>query len=514
MRESVKRAGYIVLSILASIFTVKTGWLLAQIATGLKEGIAPSIFPRTLPLLFSGVLYIDRFAAVFGVILAAVLLITFLQGSSRALKNGLLVGVVVCGVLSAATPLTLVGWLVIALVCSVKNVVPKEWLCFLASMTAIMLSILLLSGGAFLADMTIVASVSSQLPSSMILLALLLLFGGSLWSIRHLEGAYLLIPVYVVLRLCLFFLGSAPALLLTMVSIVATLLALHEARTVRAHTIARSSVYILFMSVPLTMIAVQMQNITAVQCFLFGGLAVAAAGIVADVSVIWPTVFGSWAKRTSIFMRSALPGTFMGMGAILLLGGFFSLGQAVGTIERLYLTLLAIFTLLTFMFMGRKLMMQEVRLSSLAFSGIVQSLLLLAGGVFFAQMLALLGTTIGGDIPDAKIDFVFGATTFSFTPWILCVGGLLIVVLCGVMKKYKPLLWEYFARPIRAGLSWIDAHYRVPQTIRTLRTSVTNSIDTLDASLRSWEDRSLRMNGKESALLLILLFVVTFIVLF
>ena len=500
---------------LASLGVVWTGWQSALIAGGLREGVAPHILPQTLPLLFSGALYFDRFAGVFGVILSIMLLLTFAEGSRGALKKGLIAGIFVLGIVTSSTPMTLVAWLVVTTVFYVAHVAQRERRGFVVSMMAIALSILLLSGGAFLADMTIVSTVSSQLPAASVFLALVLLFGGSLWSTRSLEGAYALIPVYITLRLCLFFLGSAPTLLLTIVAVVAMLAAMHFARSTEAHAPARASTYMLFMAVPLTMISVEMRVIDAVQCFLFGGLAIAISGIVSGISMAWPTRMRMGANVLARFVQSALPGTFMGMGVLLLFAGFISLAQFTGPIETAYLILLALLTFCTVLLMTRSLFAREVRTIPWNISGILQTLVLLAGGIFFAQILAYLGTTIGGDVPDSRIAIVLGAKTLSFIPWILFVVSAVFVAAFLVLKRYQLAIWDHLIRFVHRFFARIDYWFGHPaRYISSLWAYGAKSVTWLDMSVANLEHRSASMTLQERGLLIIALFILTIIVLF
>lgn len=512
--EGVQRGIRIAFLTLASLGVLWIGWQSALIAGGLREGVIPQFLPQTLPLLFSGVLYIDRFAAVFGVILSAFLLLVFTEGSRGALKTGILSGVFVLGILAASTPLTLVAWLTAITVYYVTHVAQAERRGFVVSMTAMSLSILLLSGGAFLADMTVVSSVSAQLSEGSVFLALALLFGGALWSVRSLTGAYVLIPVYITLRLCLFFLGGASVLLLSVVSVLAALAALYAARTARAHAFLRSSTFLLFMSVPLTMLAVQVQVIDAVQCFLFGGLAIVAAGMIGGFSAVWPVRVQREVNILLRFLQSALPGTFMGTGALLLFMGFVSLGQLAGPAESLYLLLLAVITFCTLLFLSKMLFTQTVRTGSFPLSGVIQAALLVGGAVFFAHMLTYLGTTIGGDVPDAVVEVVLGANTFSFTPWILFVGSAVLILLLMLVKRYQPKIWDRVSHVVHVCFTWLDAHV-VPHKLISLFVMYNGKGRAwLTTSAAALDDRSVRMGYKERALLLFALFIVTLIVLF
>lgn len=512
--NSVQRGIRVVLLALASLGVLWTGWQSALIAGGLREGVAPQFLPHTLPLLFSGALYIDRFAALFGVILSAALLLIFTEGSRGALKTGIFSGIFVLGIFAASTPLTLVAWLTAVTVYYVRHVAQAERRGFVVSMSAMSLSVLLLSGGAFLADMTIVSSVSAQLSKGSVFLALTLLFGGALWSVRSLGGVYVLIPAYITLRLCLFFLGGASVFLLTVVSIVAALAALYVARSAGTHALLRSSTFLLFMCVPLTMLAVQVQVIDAVQCFLFGGLTIATAGIIGGFSAVWPARIQQEANILLRFLQSALPGTFLGIGALLLFTGFVSLGQLAGPVESLYLFLLAVITFCTFLFLSRMLFTQTVRTGSFPISGAIQTILLVGGSIFFAQMLTYLGTTIGGSLPDTRVEIVLGANTFSFTPWILFVGSAVLVLLFMLMKRYQPTAWNRMSRIVHVCFTWLDAHL-VPKKFVSLFT-VYNAKGSawLTTSAATLEDRSLRMTLKERGLLILGLFIVTLIVLF
>ena len=512
--DRTKRVARGVLLGLASLGVLWTGWQSTLLAGGLREGVAPQFLPHTLPLLFSGVLYLDRFAGVFGVILSAILLLTFLEGSRSAFKKGLFAGIFVLGVIASSTPLTLVAWLVATTVFCVKHVAQSERRGFVVSMMAIVLSVLLLSGGAFLADMAIVSTVSSQLPAASIFLSLILLFGGALWSIRSLEGAYVLIPIYITLRLCLFFLGSAPALLLTVVAVIAALAAMYTARSTAAYAPARASVYLLFMAVPLTMIAVEMQVIDAVQCFLFGGLAVATAGILGGIPTVWPTRVRMGAHMLSRFVRSVLPGTFMGTGALLLFAGFISLAQFTGPVEIVYLAFLALLTFCTFLFLTRSLFAHEIRVAPWNLSGVVQAIVLLGGGIFFAQILAYLGTTIGGNAPDSKIAIVFGATTLSFTPWILFVASAVLVAACMLVKKYQVALWDRVVLLTRRLFTHLDRWSVYPKYVSSFFAHGVRGRSWLDASAMSLEQRAAHMTLKERGVLMVALFIVTIIVLF
>lgn len=499
---------------LASLGVLWTGWQSALITGGLQAGAAPQFLPHTLPLLFSGALYIDRFAALFGVILSAVLLLIFTEGSRGALKTGIFSGIFVLGVFSASTPLTLVAWLTAVTVYYVRHVAQAERRGFVVSMSAMSLSVLLLSGGAFLADMTIVSTVSAQLSEGSVLLALILLFGGALWSVRSLGGAYVLIPAYITLRLCLFFLGGASVLLLTVVSVIAALAALYVARSAGTHAFLRSSAFLLLMCVPLTMLAVQVQVIDAVQCFLFGGLTIATAGIIGGFSAVWPVRVQREANILLRFLQSALPGTFMGTGALLLFTGFVSLGQLAGPAESLYLLLLAIITFCTFLFLSRMLFTQTVRTGSFPLSGVIQTVLLVGGSLFFAQMLTYLGTTIGGNLPDTKVEIVLGASTFSFTPWILFVGSAVLVLLFMLVKRYQPMAWNRMSRIVHMCFAWLDAH-TVPKKLVSLFAGYNAKGGTwFTTSVATFEDRSSRMTLKERGLLILALFIVTLIVLF
>ncbi len=507
-------AGYVVFLGLISLGVLWTGWQSALIAGGLHEGTVFQFLPQTLPLLFSGTLHIDRFAGVFGVILSIVLLLTFTEASRVAFKKGIFAGFFVLGTIASSTPFTLVAWLVATTVFYVKHVAQSERRSFVVSMMAIILSVLLLSGGAFLADMTIVATVSSQLPVAIVSLALVLLFGGSFWSIRSFEGAYVLIPIYIALRLCLFFLVSAPALLLTVVAVIAIFAALYTARSTESSAPARASVYILFMAIPLTMIAVEMQLIDAVQCFLFGGLAVGTAGIVGGILTAWPTRMRMGVSLLSRFVQSVLPGTFMGTGAFLLLAGFVSLGQLAGPAEMVYLAFLVFLVLCTFLFITRSLLAYEVRTAPWNMSGILQALILLAGGVFFAQMLAYLGTTIGGDAPDSTIAIVLGTITFSFTPWIFLVVSAGIVVIFMALKKYQSAVWGRVVQGVRHVFACLDRWFTYPEHLSFLRAYGAKGTSWLEVSVTSLEQRTARMKLQERGLLMVALFIVTIIVLF
>lgn len=512
--ERVQHGIRIVLLMLASLGVLWTGWQSALIAGGLREGVAPQLLPSTLPLLFSGTLYIDRFAALFGVILSAALLLIFTEGSRGALKTGILSGVFILGVFAASTPLTLVAWLTAMTVYYARHVVQAERKGFVVSMCAMSLSVLLLSGGAFLADMTVVSTVSAQLSEGSVLLALILLFGGALWSVRSLGGVYILIPVYITLRLCLFFLGGASVLLLTVVSVIAAFAALYVARSAGAYAFLRSSAFLLFMCVPLTMLAVQVQIIDAVQCFLFGGLAIVTAGIIGGFSATWPVRVQREANILLRFLQSALPGTFMGTGALLIFVGFVSLGQLAGPTESVYLLFLAVITFCTFLFLSRMLFTQTVRAGSFSLSGLIQTVLLAGGSIFFAQILTYLGTTIGGNFPDTKVEIVLGASTFSFVPWILFVGSAVLVFLFMLVKRYHATIWGRMSHVVLMCFAWLDAHIVSKKLVSLFAGYNAKGSTWFTTSAATLEDWSSRMTLKERGLLILALFIVMLTVLF
>lgn len=505
-----------VLLALMSVVTAWGGWNAVQIAVGNREGVAANILPDTIPFLLSGVLYVDRFAAVFGVVLAAAVLLSFLERSRGAFWRGVQALVLVLGVISASTPFTLVAWVVLSMIVLSKDVPQKSRLGFLLSMGAIALAVLVLSGGAFLAEMTIVATVSSQLPPVAIFFALTLLFAGSLWSIRSLSGAYFLIPAYITLRLCLFFLGTAPALLLSGVALLALLFAKREILARDAHAFGRTSLYLLFMCVPLTMISVELQVITAVQCFLFGGLAIMASGVLTDTSTRWSTAWksaGTWLTR---FVQSPIPGTLMGGGALLVLAGFIALGEATtGMLEMLYLLVLAALFLGALVFMGRALLKHEVAGGSgVQLSGPLQALLLLGGGVGFAHMLALLGTTLGGESPDSVVAIAFTQQTFSFIPWLCTVVSVAIIALIVLLQKKQPAVWDRVKNPVNKALHMVEVRYAECKLGGAVCTRAQQSHSALNASLARIEERAKHMTLKESGVLILACFVITLIVLF
>lgn len=489
------------------------GWEAALIASGKAQGITPSFLPATLPLLVSGTLYIDRFAAVFCVMLAAALLIALLRGGKGAWAS---VGasVVVLGILAASTPLTLVAWLLIAAWVVVRGVPQKQRLSFLFGMGAMVLSTLLLSGGAFLADMTVVATVSSQLPENMVFMALVLLFGGALWSVRELTGMYLLIPTYVVLRFCLFFLGSASAPLLTVVALAALIAALFTARRVGPQAYVRAAFFVLLASVPLTMMSVQLELITAVQCFLFGGLAVGAAGLLGEAGGVCMRKEGSLVMR---FLLSPLPGTLLGSGLVLLGAGLWVMGESAGSLgERVYLAMLGIALLKIAFLFARLVMKKEVRRGEgVQLSGPVQMVLLAAGAVGLAQMLALLGTTIGGETPDWIIDIALKNVTLSVMPAMLTAISAVLIALVYVAKEKKPELWQKGATRVMRAYAYGDA---TMEKVTARAHALCTGVHTQYTRWVKWlEEKDARMEHaplKEAAIVLIACVVVTLIVLF
>lgn len=500
--------------IIAAIGVVGGGWAMALIAGGMREGIAPHLLPQTLPLLVSGVWYIDRFAAVFGVILAAATLVHLCERSPGVFKSAFGAMFLVLGVISAATPMTLIAWLLVVTLTGIRAVAQKERMGFVFAMGAIMLSILLLSGGAFLADMTIVASISSQLPEKTVLLALVFLFAGALASVRWFAGAYLLIPMYITLRLCLFFLGSAPALLLTLVALLSALMALHHARKRHQHAITQSHLYLLFFAVPLTMIAVNMQVVTAVQCFLFGGITLAAAGILGDYR---RGGLHTQEKEMGIqkFLRSPLPGTLPGMGILLLLAGLGVLWQAAGTAgERGFIVLLIGITLGTALFLGRFFVQQGNGGTQRARMGGAQSLILFVGAIAYAHILAYLGTTIGGEVPDARIEIDFAQNVLTLVPWMLLGVSALVVGGVMIMKKMKPGAWVKIAGSACTLMERIEGYLTYPKVATRVGAYGTSMKQMLSAALTEGEHRLAQMSMKEAGVVLLAFFLVTLIILF
>jgi hypothetical protein len=500
--------------IIAAIGVVGAGWAMALIAGGMREGIAPHLLPQTLPLLVSGVWYIDRFAAVFGVILAAATLVHLCERSPGVFKSAFGAMFLVLGVISAATPMTLIAWLLVVTLGGVRAVAQKERMGFVFAMGAMMLSILLLSGGAFLADMTIVASISSQLPEKTVLLALVFLFAGALASVRWFAGAYLLIPMYITLRLCLFFLGTAPTLLITLVALLSALMALYFARKRNQHAIMQSYMYLLFFAVPLTMIAVNMQIVTAVQCFLFGGITLAAAGILGDYRR--GGVQGQ-EKEMSIqqFLLSPLPGTLPGMGLLLLFAGLGVLWQAAETVgEKGFTALLIVITLGTTLFLARFFVQQGNGGTQRAFVGGVQSFILLIGAIAYAHILSYLGTTIGGEAPDARIEIAFAETVLTLIPWMLLGASALFVGGAMIMKKKKPDAWAKIAGSARAFVERIEGYLALPKVATQGGVYGTSMKQTLNAALTEGEHRLTQMTMKEASVVLLAFFLVTLIILF
>ncbi len=431
------------------------GWGTARIATGMQDGVAPDFVPQTLPLLLSGVLYVDRFAAVVVTLLALALLLELTRQNARSIKSILGTGILVLGVLTAATPLTLVAWLFLVLLVHVRNVAKKEQGLVLTSMGALMLSVLLLSGGAFLAEMTIVATIAAELARPTVLLALALLFGGSLASVRWLTGAYVLVPVYITLRLCLFFLGAAPAMLVTVIALGAAVLAWRSARAQSAYAVYRAHLFAFFMAIPLTMIAVNVQNIAAVQAFLFGGIALAASAVIG---------YGAYEKKESdvhpleLLFRTPLPGTFSGMGFLLLVCGLAVLGeQATSFAEQVFLGIVAGVTVYTWgalMMRMAKRSSEHVSLPAPFQAMRIALLALLAGS--FAHILAYLGTTIGGEIPDSKIEIAFTSTVLTITPWMLLLLSAVLFVGVKIFSEKKPELWERGVKKLEASYTYVD----------------------------------------------------------
>lgn len=511
-----RRMGYGFLLAAAAVISAWGGYGAARIAAGLASGVAPSFLPGTLPLLVSGTLYIDRFAAVFCVMLSAVLLLSFLRGTKAAFFEGITAAVLIFGVITAATPLTLVAWLVLTGIAVERSAPQKTRLRFLLAIGGIILGTLLLSGGAFLADITVVATISSQLSEELTLLALGLLFAGSLWSIREFKGPYMLVPAYVVLRFCLFFLGSASALLLTVVSFLAIVAACNTARRAQAYAYIRTLFYALFMAIPLTMLAVQMQIIVAVQCFLFGGLALAFAGLLGDVRVFWAEEWsraGGWFAK---IMQSALPGTLLGTGALLILGGFWSLNEGAASIfESVYLLVLAVLFVKTLLLLARFTVKRETQIApGIQLSGPVQTLLLGVLGVGFAQMLALIGTTIGGETPDWVIELPFKARTLIITPWMCFVGSIVGVGLLTFVQKKYVHIWGKFAAPVIAVYTWIDGYKKFSLVIKSAVTWGEAQYLQGLSWLERIDARMEKVPRKETVLVLLVCFVMTLIVLF
>lgn len=265
------------------------------------------------------------------------------------------------------------------------------------------------------------------------------------------------------------------------------------------------------------MMSVELQVITAVQCFLFGGLAIGASGVIADIPVRWPLAWkgvGAWVRR---FVESALPGTLMGGGVVLVGAGFVSLaGATTGVLETLYILLLAVLTLATLVFMSRTLVQKEViGASELQMSGPAQVILLLAGGVGFAHLLSLLGTTIGGESPDAVIAIAFAKNTFSFIPWMWTVVSVVFVAVLVLLKAKRADLWTRIAHPAHRMFDAIDTHcLRTSQKGRTLHAKYQTAYAALDASLLRVENRVAHMTLKESGVVVLACFVITLIVLF
>jgi hypothetical protein len=510
-----RHIGHSLLLAAASGISVWGGYSAARIAAGLAPGVAPSFLPATLPLLVSGTLYIDRFAAVFCVMLSAVLLLAFLRGTKGVLVEGITAAVLILGVITAATPLTLVAWLVLTGITIERSAPQKTRLRFLFAIGGIVLGTLLLSGGAFLADMTVVATVSSQLPKELILLALTLLFAGSLWSIREFKGPYMLVPAYVILRFCLFFLGSVSASFLTLAAFVAIIAACCVAHKAQAHAYTRTLFYALFMAIPLTMLAVQMQIIVAVQCFLFGGLALAFAGLLGDVRVFWAEEWsraGGWLK----ILQSALPGTLLGTGSLLVLGGFWSLGETTtGIFESAYLLVLAALFVKAILLLARLTVKKEIQTApGTQFSGPAQALLLVALGVGFAQILALVGTTIGGKTPDWIIELPFKTQTLTITPWMCFVGSMVVIGILTLLQKKNPQIWHRLAAPVVAVYAWIDEYkkfsYVMSGAVLWGETQYRRGLLWLEGT----DARMEKVPLKETALVLLACFVMTLIVLF
>lgn len=510
-----KKISYTILLVAGVIFSTYAGLQSARIASGLQEGAVFAFLPQQLSLLFSGMMYIDRFAGVFGVILFAILALLFTEGSRGALTRGIYTGILVLGVVTASTPFTLVAWLVIAMSVCMREVAKKAQGGFLLSVGAIILSVLMLSGGAFLADMTIVATISSELPSQTLFLALILLFGGALWSVRSFSGAYVLIPIYITLRICLFFLGSASVPLLIFVVLIAALCALSSALTESVPR-TRAFAYLALMCIPLTMLAVGIQNITAVQCFLFGGLALLAGGVFSDVRTKWPAGISLHMLRLKMFFtQSGLPGLFTGIGAVLVGFGFLSLGEGTQGIERAYVVLLSILTLLTLLALGQRAYTQEIRTSSWNISGILQALVLILGGLFFAQALSYLGTTLGGEIADAVITVPLLTTSVSFAPWMLFLGSIVVVLIFGALKRYQPSVWNRVALEYQRLFAWLRVHAVFPSSLSHYFAQVSTSLLTrTHATHVHLEKRLTQAPLMERFALIITFFIVTLIILF
>lgn len=514
--ERTKQAGYRLAILAASVLTVWGGWKAALIAIGKVPGATPSFLPATLPLLVSGTLSIDRFAAVFCVILAAVLLLTFAKGTKGSLKSGIVTGIAVVGVLTAATPFTLVAWLVLVAMGEERNAPQKTRLRFLLGMGAIALSVLLFSGGAFLADMTLVATIAAQLPSGLVSLALVLLFGGSLWIVRDLKGAYLLVPAYVTLRFCLFFLGPVSAALLTLIAVIASVAALCMAKTAAHHALSRTSLYLLLAGVPLTMIAVQMQVITAVQCFLFGGIFVAVSGILGDARVLWAKEWERAGNVLTRFFFNGIPGTFMGSGMMLMLAGFWALGEnAAGAFERAYLLILAVLFIKTLLILARLVMRKNSESAEgIQFSGPLQMVIIAAASMGFAQLLTLLETTIGGETRDWTIDLSFATKTLSVMPVVCLAGGIIVVALAYLLKTKNAEVWAKISTPIVRAYAWADTYTWPNRVWESAAKSLHEKYRQGKEWLEKTDARMAHAPLKETALVILACFVVTLIVLF
>ena len=201
---------------------------------------------------------------------------------------------------------------------------------------------------------------------------------------------------------------------------------------------------------------------------------------------------------------------------MLLFSGFFAIaGVTSGLLELVYIGLLAVLTLCVLLLMARYTLAREVQtVPGINVSGPVQALLLGAGGVLFAQILAHLGTTIGGESPDSVIEIAFRAKTFSFTPWMCFVGSAVIVALIMLLKARRADVWERIAAPVRRAYAWADAQYARLRVGERTQGWCMQGKTKADSSLAGLEARVARLTIKESGILILACFVVTLIVLF